>query len=491
MADNFRIFGPGERPRSNGYGGGMPRPRSELELAREELAHYRSQIEDLKDEPLPTATVVEIRKRDDGSHRMLIAIGPGNALDINWIEGASVGDRVRCNRQTMQAIDVLRDAVPTGTIVTAQRQNGGPGGLVEAETLGMLRAFRADGFTIAKGERVIVDPSMTFVIGTLGMPPAAFSFSPKVSVSWDDVGGHAEAKAALREAIELPFSHKKLFAAYGKRPVRGVMLSGPSGCGKTLLAKAAATSIAKAHGKLAADGFVYVKGPELINPYIGKSEQAIRGLFEAARTHYAEHGYPAVIFLDECDALLGARDRGMNISINATTVPQFLAEMDGMDDHATMLILATNRPDMLDPAITREGRIDRRVKVGRPNLDDACAILEIHLRDRPMTCTMADAAMNCAIKIYDDARIVRELEPGRVLRLRDFVSGAMIAGIVEQASTAAMMRDIDGSISKASGISLDDLRWSVDRAAAALANVNHAEAIKEHLEQHPIVNQGV
>lgn len=767
MSDHFRIYDARtERANGSRYGG-RSSERSELESLRDQLREQADTLDKLREEAAPIGTVVEIR-----GDRMGVSFGPGNALDVNAIAKARVGDRVLCHRNSMQPFEVVRDDVPTGTIVVAQRQVGD---LVEAEIMTTLRAFRTPpGMTIQKGERIIVDASQTFVLGTLGMPPQVYSHTQKIAVSWDDVGGHAEAKAALREAIELPFSHTKLFASYGKRCVRGVLLSGPSGCiagdihvpysvhakdgerrdhkggslerlyhrfnglprsgkgnwqhpesigaryfvpsmnedgkiyrneisavidsgmkpclrirttsglelvctadhpiatnegfspadslkigskilthqnvkwtngdeerrhayrpevlvkhhpnartkivrtssgeyeykrlrryraafeanlngmdlacyiqrlndgaldglmfsnpnddihhldenyfndspdnliaishadhavghmdndrsmklrahvaiedeiesiddagerrtydikmkiaphnfvaagfvvhncGKTILAKAAATAIARAHGAAHADGFVYVKGPELINKFIGATEEAIRRLFTAAREHYKQHGYPCVIFLDECDALLGARDLNSHISINATTVPQFLAEMDGLDDQATMLILATNRPDMLDPAVTREGRVDRRVRVGRPSQADACEIFKIHLRDRPIAKeghNDGELASLCTELLYDGARIVRELGSAYgVLRLCDFASGAMIAGIVEQASTAAMLRDIGTSAKKPSGISLEDLRWATDQAQTALGNINHAEAIKEAIEQQP------
>ena len=473
MGDHFEIYD--ARARAQNGAGTARRSAStgELELLREQVRAQDETLEKLRSEAAPVGVVVEIR-----GERMGVSFGPGNSLDVFAIKGARVGDRVMCHRNSMQPFEVIRDAVPTGTVVVAQRQVGD---LVEAEIMTTLRAFRVPaGMTIQKGERLIVDASQAFVLGSLGMPPQAYAHTPKVSVGWADVGGHELAKAALREAIELPFSHRELFASYGKRNVRGVLLSGPSGTGKTLLAKAAATAIARAHGARHAEGFVYVKGPELISKFIGATEEAIRRLFTAAREHFKQHGYPCVIFLDECDALLGARDLNSHISINATTVPQFLAEMDGLDDQATMIILATNRADMLDPAVTREGRIDRRVQVGRPSQTDAAQIFDIHLAPRPVGGDLDIAAI--AADLFADTRVIRELggEFG-ALRLRDFASGAMIAGIVEQASTAAMLRDVASGATAAVGITRADVTWAIDQAQLALAAVNHTEAIKERV----------
>ncbi len=485
-----------------GYGG--PSQASyELTELRARVHTYEAELERLATEAMGVATIVEIRRAesDDADARMTISLGPGGVVDVVACPGARVGDRVLVTRNTMQAVEVVRDDVPAGVVVSVDRQDGV---IVQAEVQGMARAFRAaPGKAYGKGERAIVDHGMTFVIGTLGMPPQQFSFSPKVRVAWDDVGGQAEAKAALREAIELPFAHPELFADYGKQPSAGVMLSGASGTGKTLLAKAAATAIAKAHGKSAADGFAYVKGPELLHPYIGKSEAAIRQVFAAAREHKARHGYPAVIFLDECDALLGVRDHTSKISMNATTVPQFLAEMDGLDDKAAILILATNRPDMIDPAVTRDGRIDRRVRVGRPSKHDAAQIFAIHLRRRPVAdLDRGDAdyqrdldrvADGSVADLWADRHVVRTVampDGARAFCLRDFVSGAMIAGIVEQASTFAMQRDLTAGVRAPSGIGHDDLARAIERTVASLRDTNHSEVVLEALREAGQGGQG-
>ena len=478
MTSSFRIFdardGNDRRPRSSLHGNTGEYERENL---RERLRYADARLAELADEPTAIATVVELR-----GERMTIAGGPGMILDVHRFEDVRVGDRVLCARNTMQAISKISDPVPVGSIVSVQRHEAD---IVEAEMMGVLRAFRWGGAKkFARGERAIVDPSGAFVIGTLGMPPQIYATPPPTHVRWEDVGGHSEAKEALREAIELPYSHPELFAAYGKRHVRGVLLSGPAGCGKTLLAQAAATALAKSHGADASDGFVYVKGPELIQSYIGKSEEAIRRLFSAAREHKKAHGYPAVIFLDECDALLGQRDRGTNISINSTTVPQFLAEMDGLDDHAAMFILATNRPDMLDPAVLREGRVDRKIRIKRPTQIEARQIFEIHMGKRPAPAgrgAMLDAATD---ELFSDVRIVRDYASsgGPALRLRDFVSGAMIAGIVEQATTGAMMRDIAAGKSEAGGVKKTDLVLAITKTQAALEHANHAEAFAEAME---------
>jgi proteasome-associated ATPase len=430
-------------------------------------------------EPRTLATVVELITND----RMLVTIGPIAPMEVAQLPEVRVGDRVFLDRQSMQPEQILRDEIPVGSIVSVLRVHKS---LIEATFLEQLKTFRSTAFPKLKvGERVVIDPSMSFVIGTMGMPPQKHARPPAISVSWDDIGGQDEAKDALREAIELPFAHPALFKHYGMKMSKGALLFGPPGTGKTLVAKAAATSLARAHGKDATEGFVYVKGPELLNSYIGKSEEAVRGLFASAREHKAKHGYPALIFVDECDALLGSRDRSPHTSLNATIVPQFLAEMDGLDDHAAMFILATNRPDMLDPAVVRDGRIDRRVRIGRPTPDDAAAIFRIHLRGRPIVGDLEQVIQRGIAEIYADRRRVRELGdvsaavPLEPVRLRDLASGALIAGVVDRAAQAAMRRDIAAGAARPTGIAEADIADAIDRAQSALRDADVLEAIRE------------
>lgn len=461
--------------RGGGYGGGGGGPPKDVHT---KLRDAEAELAKLKEEPKLVATVVEIRENDgDGAH-MLLALGPGNAVYVHLLAGARVGDRVIITRNSMQATAIIRDPFPTGEIIAVTRVDGDA---VEGERLGIPSVFRGQGRKIAAGERVVLDPSSSFVIGTLGMPPSNYARPPVVSVSWDDIGGQDEAKEALREAIELPLSHPKLFAAYGKRPSKGVLLAGPPGLGKSMCGKAAATSIARTHGEEASTGFIYVKGPELLAKWVGQSEEAVRNLFTAARAHRAKHGYPALVFMDECDSLLGARQNGGIHSIGTTLVPQFLAEMDGLDDTGALFILATNRPDMLDPAVTREGRIDRKIVLRRPTRAEAEAIAVIHLRNKPV----ADEGLPASLAglLFAEDRVVADFGEGRVILLRDHASGALIEGIVDKAATRAILRDITSGKRAVSGITIDDLAFAVDRVQSELRATDQREVMKEVVER--------
>jgi proteasome-associated ATPase len=501
MGEHFKIFPPGEkytamrpdsRPIQNQAIAGLS--HYDINELRDRLRHAEGTLDRLHKESLAIAQVAEIRGK-----RMLVVMGMGSSLDVEYLEGAIVGDRVRCHRQTMQAVDIVRDDVPTGSVLSVQRQDGS---IVEAEVMATLRAFKApedrndpSGFRqYKKGERIIVDATNQFVIGSLGMPPPAYAHVPAFSISWTDVGGQLEAKEALREAIELPYSHPELFKAYGQKPTRGVLLHGPSGTGKTLLAKAAATALAKAHGDDVVRGWFYTKGPEVLNKYIGATESAIREVFAAGRRHYAEYGYPAVWFLDECDALLATRSRGENVSFNATVVPQFLAEMDGMDQQAMLIILATNRPDILDPAVTRDGRVDRKVLVGRPVQEDARSIFAIHLRDRPIAAESSadEIAELGARELFSTARTVMVPGMDAGIQLGSLASGALIEGVVNLATSAAIRRDLSSDVgrkkrTKASGITNEDVMHALDRQQAQLRHMSLEEAMREAWAKAPVL----
>src|SRR5208283_4208865 len=175
-----------------------------------------------------------------------------------------------------------------------------------------------------------------------------------------------------KEAIELPFTHKDIFAHYNKKPPKGLLLYGPPGCGKTLVGKATTNSLANIFGaKAISSGFIYVKGPEILNMYVGESGRRIREIFQRGRKHFDKYKFPAVIFIDEAEAVLSERGTSRSSDVDKTIVPMFLSEMDGLDENHAIVMLATNRPKMLDPAVVREGRVDRHIKVSRPTVETA------------------------------------------------------------------------------------------------------------------------
>lgn len=328
---------------------------------------------------------------------------------------------------------------------------------------------------LEQGDEVLLHPKTFQIVERVGKPPLEVSrFSPdKIpDVKWEDIGGLEQAKVDMIEAIELPHKNKDLFKFYNKKPVKGILLSGPPGCGKTMLGKAAANSLATMHdAKSVRSGFLYVKGPEVLNMYVGASEQTIRDMFDDARRHQEEHGYPAIIFLDEADAILAARG-GRSVGIGNTIVPQFLTEMDGLEESAAIVIIATNRPDVLDPAIVRDGRIDRKVTVTRPTRSSAKTIIELNLEKVPVAkgLTKADMAELAVDEIYSDTSFAR-----KGLLMRDAVNGAMLANCVSIAVSSAIQRDmmVSDTIKSGSGVSMDDVRTAIERVRQQSEHVRH------------------
>lgn len=304
------------------------------------------------------------------------------------------------------------------------------------------------GFKLTAGERVSLDPSGHVVIRTLGKQDKALFLTHDTNVTWDMIGGQDEAKEAMIEAIELPMKFGQLYGKYRQQRTKGILLYGPPGCGKTMLGKAAATAMGKLHGK-AQGSFIYVKGPEILSKWVGESEQTIRTFFLNAREAQAKLGHPALIFIDEADAVLGRRGQRTAGGMEQTIVPMFLNEMDGLSDSGAIVVLATNRADTLDPAVIREGRCDRKVEVKRPDEKGATDIFKIHLADKPAKDDKA-------------AMITAAVEFIFASRLKDKVSGALIAGTVQSAISHAIKRDINNG-GKASGLTLEDMKQGLHR----------------------------
>lgn len=450
-----------------------------LSQAKEALHEQGAILERLATASKLIATVVET----NGEHMNVTANGA--LYQVNKQPKAKPGDLVTLISETMQVMDVIKTKYPTGNVCVVKNALKGR---VEVDAGGGNgpRVVACE-IEVNVGDRVVIDPSYSVVLDSLGPAPTKHKFVLDDRVTWDQIGGQEAAKQALKEAIEVPYKHKELFKKYGKKPVKGVLLSGPPGCGKTLLARAAATSLADTHGDSGTTGFIYVKGPELLSKWVGESEEMIRQLFETARMHYEQHGHPALLFIDEADALLGSRKgpEGSRGYLAATIVPQFLSEMDGLEESGAMVLLATNRPDVLDPAIVREGRVDRRVRVTRPTEADAEAIAKIHLKDTPTESPDAIAAA-IAVQLFRPDREVAALDETPVGRVRltvaDLCSGAVVAGTVDQATTRALLRDVESKKKSPTGLTKDDVEWAVDQIHRSMRHINLQEAFEEKVE---------
>ncbi|MCW2666633.1 MAG: ATPase central domain protein, partial [Frankiales bacterium] len=281
-------------------------------------------------------------------------------------------------------------------------------------------------------------------------------------IDYADIGGLSSQIEAIRDAVELPFLHKDLFKEHQLRPPKGVLLYGPPGCGKTLIAKAVANSLAK---KVAAvtgkpDGrayFLNIKGPELLNKYVGETERHIRLIFQRAREKASE-GTPVIVFFDEMDSIFRTRGSGVSSDVETTIVPQLLSEIDGVETLENVVVIgASNREDMIDPAILRPGRLDVKIKIERPDAEAAKDIFGKYIRtDLPLhdddlaehggsrEATVAAMIQRTVERIYTEDEDNRFLEvtyangDKEVLYFKDFNSGAMIENIVARAKKMAI-----------------------------------------------------
>lgn len=377
-----------------------------LAEARATLAEMHAELERLAEAALPYGTIIG----KDGERQVLATAGGYVAVPKSKFK---LGETVLLAPMTSQPFEKI-NPVSIGHIVDISRVHA-LGAEVSVNGSSSLVSFGTH--EVKMGDRVLLDASSSVIVAVVER--AREAKAPKIEkVLWDDIGGQDEAKARLIEAVELPRKHPQVYAFYGKAPTNGILLEGPPGCGKTMLGKAVATSVG--------GGFISVKGPEILDPYVGVAESNVRNLFRMAEAHKAEHGTEAVIFIDEAEAILGHRGARHNYMSN-TIVPQFLTEMDGLERSSAIVVLATNRRDMLDPAVIRDGRVDYKVEVARPNVKDAKGIMDIHLRGRPVRGDRAEVIEKSIQHLY-----MQELP----------YSGALIAGLVQKAMAHAITRDI-------------------------------------------------
>jgi proteasome-associated ATPase len=280
------------------------------------------------------------------------------------------------------------------------------------------------------------------------------SLETVTELPWSSIGGQSEAVQAIRDTIEMPFIHRQLFKRFEHHVPKGFLLYGPPGCGKTLLGKATAFNLRqqiKAQtGVDRPEFFLHVKGPEILNMWVGESERQVRDLFTQCRER-ANEGALAFLFIDEAESILGTRHGGRYHSMVSTMVPMFCTEMDGLEPlQNVVVILASNRADLIDPAILRPGRIDRKIKVKRPDLAGAQSIYEIYLRDSlPLAEPRADLVKAIVEAHFARTEANQFLEAayrsGRreILFRGDLASGAIIEAIVERAKSFAIKRSIE------------------------------------------------
>ncbi|MEW6157105.1 MAG: AAA family ATPase [Verrucomicrobiota bacterium] len=372
------------------------------------------------------------------------------------LSSLQIGQRVLCNEAfaIVQGLGFDRNGpiVRIDELLSDGRLRiGQESGLV---SLVLLRSALLAKEKLKPGLDVRLDVNQRVALEVVGMGKRVDRSLEKVTeLPWSSIGGQEEAVQAIRDTIELPFLHRDLFKRFEHTVPKGFLLYGPPGCGKTLLGKATAYNLRQQiKGQTGVDHpefFLHVKGPEILNMWVGESERQVRDLFAQCRER-ANEGALAFLFIDEAESILGTRRAGRYHSILSTLVPMFCTEMDGLEPlQNVVVILASNRADLIDPAILRPGRIDRKIRVHRPDLSGAQAIYEIYLRDSlPLAESKSEMARTVSEAHYARTPENQFLEinyrSGKrdILYRGDMASGAIIAAVVERAKSLAIKRAI-------------------------------------------------
>ena len=446
-----------------------------LRELREEVVQLGERVEKLTRPPSPYGIVVG-RNPDDhfdvlvNGRKLRVSVG-GN-IDCDTIE---LGSEVLLN-DSMSIVEA-RHPEHAGDVVTLTK--------VLEDGIRAIVSFRGDdervcelsdslrGANLRSGDLLRLDSRSNLLLERLLQPEVEHLLLEHVpNVTFADIGGLDDQIEKIRDAVELPFLHADLFAEYQLPAPKGILLYGPPGCGKTLIAKAVANSLAQRVAAKTGDDkgrsyFINIKGPELLNKYVGETERQIRLVFQRAR-EISEEGWPVIIFFDEMDSMFRTRGTGVSSDMESTIVPQLLAEIDGADKLQNVIIIgATNREDLIDPAILRPGRLDVKIRVDRPNRNAAQQILLRYLSD---DLPFGEGSQIADIVDLAIDRIFAETAENRFLEItyqngekeelfyKDFLSGAMLENIVRRAKKKAIKRRISGGDG---GIITSDLISSV------------------------------
>ncbi len=481
------------------------------EAKAEELAQYLAAYEKLTQPANRIGVFLKWIDTDMGSMPMILLGDSEYVVTVDpAIKEASLtlGTRVRLNEA--YAIIGLAPGSEQGSIVRVSEmledgriKIGGdmPGG--ENRLI-----FRGDALTDVKihsGDEVRLDVSGKIAVEHFVKNENRDLFMETVpDISWEQVGGQPDAIRLIRETIEHPLLHPEVYEKYGKKTIKGILLYGPPGCGKTLLGKATARTLAKEYserqGKEVKEYFMSISGPKILNMWVGETERMVREIFKTAREK-AKDGYLVFIFMDEAESLLRTRSSGRHFSMSNTVVPQFCAELDGLESlENVVLMLTSNRPDYIDPAVLRPGRIDRKVKVIRPDKEATRQILNIYLKATlpldPLLVAKHDGESTCAQRelvegVLDALWSKRKSNEFLEIALRsgksdtlyrsDLVSGAIIESVVDRAKETAIRRTL-ANLKTETGITLEDLTEALDQEYKENEIFPKSDAVEDWLQ---------
>ncbi|MDH6708096.1 MULTISPECIES: proteasome ATPase [unclassified Kitasatospora] len=443
---------------------------STLREARDQIVALKEEVDRLAQPPAGFGTFLEANEDGTadiftGGRKLRVNVSPNVALD-ELRRGQEVMLNEALNIVDAMAFERIGEIVTLKEILEDGERALVVGHTDEERVVRLAEPLRE--LTIRAGDALLLEPRSGYVYEVVPKSEVEELVLEEVpDIDYRQIGGLSNQIELIRDAVELPYLHADLFKEYELRPPKGVLLYGPPGCGKTLIAKAVANSLAKKVAEVTGrpqgkSYFLNIKGPELLNKYVGETERQIRLVFQRAREKASE-GTPVIVFFDEMESLFRTRGSGVSSDVENTIVPQLLAEIDGVEGLENVIVIgASNREDMIDPAILRPGRLDVKIKIERPDAEAAKDIFSKYLKDslpfHPDDLKEHGSSVEATVEAMIQAvveRMYTETEENRflevtyangdkeVLYFKDFNSGAMIQNIVDRAKKMAIKDFLD------------------------------------------------